>query len=172
MIGMMISVMRGYTTEATIEATWAKDRIDIPRGPGLGLMLNEVHYERYNKRFGSDGIHEALTWDELQDDLESFKKDVIFADIIQTEKEERSMLDWGWNLPIHSFEPRHFESVDSPRNPLRQAKGLVGKLNDKDAEEDEQLQKEQNGAGHDADDVFEEANTDPKGKKKCEVAEI
>lgn len=43
MIGMMIAVMRGYTTEATIEATWGKDRIDIPRAPGLGLMLNEVN---------------------------------------------------------------------------------------------------------------------------------
>ena len=36
---------------------------DIPKAPGLGLMLDKVHYDRYNKRFGNDGIHDPIDWD-------------------------------------------------------------------------------------------------------------
>ena len=38
---------RGHTDLSTLELTWGMERIDIPRAPGLGLMLEEIHYERY-----------------------------------------------------------------------------------------------------------------------------
>ena len=65
MIAMVIAIVRGFTEAAKIEQSfkvnipnkinpWAKlkflqfqaDRMDVPRAPGLGLMLEEVHYER------------------------------------------------------------------------------------------------------------------------------
>eukprot|EP00095_Tigriopus_kingsejongensis_P011718 maker-scaffold916_size81488-snap-gene-0.6 protein:Tk11718 transcript:maker-scaffold916_size81488-snap-gene-0.6-mRNA-1 annotation:"unnamed protein product" len=91
------------------------------KAPGLGLMLDEVHYDRYNKRFGSDGVHDALSWDHLSDQLESFKRDIIFEDIILSEKKEKSMLEWMKNLPIHTFTPRHFESMTPEQSPLAKA---------------------------------------------------
>ena len=42
MIGMTIAVVRGHASVETIEKTWALDRIDVPRAPGLGLLLDEV----------------------------------------------------------------------------------------------------------------------------------
>ena len=42
MIGMAIAVVRGDTDESVIVESWNTDRIDIPRAPGLGLMLEEV----------------------------------------------------------------------------------------------------------------------------------
>ena len=42
MIGMVIAVVRGDADESVITDSWNTDRIDIPRAPGLGLMLQEV----------------------------------------------------------------------------------------------------------------------------------
>ena len=42
MIGMTIAVIRGDANESVISDSWNTDRIDVPRAPGLGLMLEEV----------------------------------------------------------------------------------------------------------------------------------
>merc|ERR1719361_2367343 len=42
MIGMVIAVVRGDADESVITDSWNTDRIDIPRAPGLGLMLEEA----------------------------------------------------------------------------------------------------------------------------------
>ena len=42
MIGMAIAVVRGDADESVITDSWNTDRIDVPRAPGLGLMLEEV----------------------------------------------------------------------------------------------------------------------------------
>ena len=41
---MTIAVVRGHASVDTIEKTWGVDRIDIPRAPGLGLLLEEVYF--------------------------------------------------------------------------------------------------------------------------------
>ena len=79
---MTIAVVRGQASKETIDKSWESMRIDIPRAPGLGLMLDEIHYERYNKRFANDGIHESLTWENVEDSVDAFKKDYIFPEII------------------------------------------------------------------------------------------
>ena len=45
-----------------MEEAWGINRIDVPRAPGLGLLLDTVHFDKYNKRFAGDGMHEALDW--------------------------------------------------------------------------------------------------------------
>ena len=42
----LVDLNRGHTDLAALEQTWGMDRIDIPRAPGLGLVLEEVHYDR------------------------------------------------------------------------------------------------------------------------------
>jgi len=129
MIGMAISVVRGQCPMETIEKSWDTMRIDIPRAPGLGLMLDENHYERYNKRFGSDGIHESLTWENEENEIENFKENFIFSEMIQGEK-EHSMFNWLKCLPMHGFVQRHFENSEPlPRSPFRIAELKVEDLN-------------------------------------------
>eukprot|EP00088_Acartia_fossae_P047077 TRINITY_DN5099_c0_g1_i12.p1 TRINITY_DN5099_c0_g1~~TRINITY_DN5099_c0_g1_i12.p1 ORF type:complete len:439 (-),score=68.13 TRINITY_DN5099_c0_g1_i12:53-1369(-) len=120
MIGMTMAVVRGHTSLSKIEETFGMDRIDIPRAPGLGLVLDEVHFDRYNKRYGSDGIHEPLSWAKVEDQVTDFRDNVVFADIMSTEKASHSMLDWMIHLGMHRFVPRHFEE-DGESSPLIQA---------------------------------------------------
>jgi len=135
MIGMTIAVVRGQAPIETIEKTWETMRIDVPRAPGLGLMLDEIHYERYNKRFANDGIHESLTWEDVDTQVEAFKDDFIFSEMVQGEKSEHSMFEWLKCLPMHAFQQRHFENDYTPRSPFKKAELLVEQIDRINAEE-------------------------------------
>ena len=74
---------------------------------------------RYNVRYGSDGIHDPISWEAVQDQVDSFKKDFVFADIIKTEVETKSMLEWMGCLPMHKFESRHFEETLKTLNQIQ-----------------------------------------------------
>ncbi|XP_053313390.1 pseudouridylate synthase 1 homolog [Spea bombifrons] len=104
MIGLVIAVVKGYAPVSIIERSWGEEKVDIPKAPGLGLVLEKVHFEKYNRRFGNDGLHESLDWVEEDDKIESFKKEHIYPTIIQTEIQEKSMSTWMATLPIHDYE--------------------------------------------------------------------
>ena len=58
--------MRGYINEDLIAEAFNKPKIDIPKAPGLGLLLDSVKYESYNLKYGNDGLHEKLDWMEYE----------------------------------------------------------------------------------------------------------
>ncbi|XP_068127697.1 pseudouridylate synthase 1 homolog [Hyperolius riggenbachi] len=104
MIGLVIAVVKGYAPPTIMQRSWGEEKVDIPKAPGLGLVLERVHFENYNRRFGGDGLHESLDWAEENDNIEAFKKEHIYPSIIQTETEEKSMASWLATLPIHDYE--------------------------------------------------------------------
>lgn len=104
MIGLVIAVVKGYAADEVLERSWGAEKVDIPKAPGLGLVLERVHFDRYNKRFGGDGLHQRLDWDAEEAAIKGFKKAYIYPSIVATEAEERSMLCWMATLPIHKYE--------------------------------------------------------------------
>jgi len=139
MIGMTMAVVRGHTDLSKLEETWGTDRIDIPRAPGLGLMLEEIHYDRYNTRYGSDGIHSPLSWEKEQDEVDRFKEDYVFSDIVETEISTKSMFEWMTVLPMHTFKPRHFESDGAERGALEKAAAKVRRQSGEEVVEDHSI---------------------------------
>lgn len=59
MVGLAMAISRGLVGPDVIARAWREPRLDVPIAPGLGLVLEEPHYNKYNKRYGSDGIHEV-----------------------------------------------------------------------------------------------------------------
>ena len=70
-------------------------------------------------------MHEPLSWEAEAEAVEAFKEDFIFADIIDTEVETKSMLEWMAFLPLHTFAQRHFENEAPEKGALRQAYSYV-----------------------------------------------
>ncbi|XP_044146020.1 tRNA pseudouridine synthase A [Bufo gargarizans] len=103
MIGLVIAVVKGYAPPSIMQRSWGEGKVDIPKAPGLGLVLERVHFEKYNQRFGNDGLHESLDWAEEVEQIEAFKKAHIYPTIIQTEIEEKSMASWLATLSIHDY---------------------------------------------------------------------
>ncbi|KAL2099846.1 hypothetical protein ACEWY4_004240 [Coilia grayii] len=104
MIGLVIAVAKGYASEDVMERSWGEEKVDVPKAPGLGLVLERVHFDRYNKRFGSDGLHERLEWNEEEEAISAFKESHIYPTIVETERDEKSMVSWMATLDIHDFE--------------------------------------------------------------------
>lgn len=94
MIGLVIAIVKGYTTERTLDLAFGMEKINIPRAPGLGLVLDYVHYDRYNFRYGEDGMHDKMTWDEEEKAVDEFKEKFIYPTIIDTELKEQQMVQW------------------------------------------------------------------------------
>lgn len=113
MIGLVIAVIKGYAKEEVIERSWGKDKVDVPKAPGLGLVLERVHFDRYNKRFGGDGLHERLEWDREEEAIKAFKEAHIYPTIVETECQEGSMVSWMSTLPIHDFEATATDTRDN-----------------------------------------------------------
>lgn len=115
MIGLVIAVIRGYAGEEVMERSWGLQKVDVPKAPGLGLVLEKVHFDRYNKRFGGDGLHERLEWEEQEGAVQAFKEAFIYPTIMETERQEASMVSWMNTLPIHDFEATAGEADDGGR---------------------------------------------------------
>eukprot|EP00092_Neocalanus_flemingeri_P038726 GFUD01042168.1.p1 GENE.GFUD01042168.1~~GFUD01042168.1.p1 ORF type:complete len:364 (+),score=88.75 GFUD01042168.1:197-1288(+) len=119
MIGLGVAIVRGHTGLHTLQAAWDKYRIDIPKAPGLGLMLDTIHYDRYNKRYWEEGQHDKLDWAEQEVEVEKFKEEFIFSDMVRTELEEKSMLNWMLEvLPMHTFTQKPFNNDEKDKEPL------------------------------------------------------
>lgn len=103
MIGLAIAVVKGFATEEHIKKSMEEPFMDIPKAPGLGLMLEEVHFDRYNRKYGGDGQHQPIEWNKENDSIEKFKEQQIFPIVIETEMKERSMLKWLLTLHLHSY---------------------------------------------------------------------
>ncbi|XP_058387187.1 pseudouridylate synthase 1 homolog isoform X1 [Diceros bicornis minor] len=103
MVGLVVAIVKGYAPESALERSWGEAKVDVPKAPGLGLVLERVHFERYNQRFGNDGLHEPLDWAREEAEVAAFKEQHIYPTIVSTERHERSMAQWLSTLPVHDF---------------------------------------------------------------------
>ncbi|XP_045538127.1 tRNA pseudouridine synthase A isoform X2 [Papilio machaon] len=103
MVGLMIAVVRGHTDISTLEKAFGKDKVMIPTAPGLGLVLDKVHYERYDAKFKDS--HDSLTWEAEEDSVQTFKREKIYPNIVKGEIEDKSMAFWLEKLNKHNYEP-------------------------------------------------------------------
>ncbi|CAK6439928.1 unnamed protein product [Pipistrellus nathusii] len=103
MVGLVVAIAKGYAPEDALERCWGEAKVDVPKAPGLGLVLERVHFETYNRRFGGDGLHEPLDWAREEAEAQAFKEQHIYPTIVSTERHERSMAQWLSTLPTHDF---------------------------------------------------------------------
>ena len=52
MVGMVVAIVAGYTAESTLEEAFGEPRVHVPRIPGLGLFLENLYFDNYNKQHG------------------------------------------------------------------------------------------------------------------------
>lgn len=112
MVGLCVAICRGHaplSILSTALCTTPPTSVNVPRAPGLGLVLDRVHYDRYNRRYGGDGMHAKLEWedpgaDQVQKDMNLFRQDRILPTIVQGEIEGRSMFLWLFTLDKHNYD--------------------------------------------------------------------
>jgi len=78
----------------------------VPIAPGLGLVLDQVHYDRYNTRYGADGFHENLNWEDFESAIKEFREKYIQPTIVDSELTDGPMQAWLPTLELHSYDER------------------------------------------------------------------
>ncbi|VDP02533.1 unnamed protein product [Heligmosomoides polygyrus] len=103
MVGMTIAVIRELQSKSYIQRTFESERVDVPKAPGLGLLLERVHYDLYDRKHAK--THEPLTdWGEaVEARVNEVKFDLITKEILTSELRHQSMLQWLADLVRHDF---------------------------------------------------------------------
>lgn len=113
MIGLILAVVRGATDDSIFQRVFDANIIDLPTAPGLGLALEQVHYDKYNRLFGN--VHSPLTWDEYEEDINDFREKFIMPTMVRGELELNSMLGWTDSLHRHSYQAVPKELLNTVR---------------------------------------------------------
>lgn len=132
MVGFSLAVIRGVVGDDMLARSLTEEEFHTPLAPGLGLMLERLHYTLYAQQFSG---HDPLTFDEFDDDVEQFRREKIHPVIVESEIQENSMREWLELLCVHSFDRigRQFEE--------QRRYGLDGECDDDWGEDPEFLKK-------------------------------
>lgn len=101
MIGLVLAITRGVVPMSVLDLARKEEKVDIPRAPAVGLVLDQVHFDAYDRRYGDDGIHERLQWDDYEEEIQQFKDQFIYKHIVDTEIRENVMHRWLRTLREH-----------------------------------------------------------------------
>ncbi|KAL3093622.1 hypothetical protein niasHT_026660 [Heterodera trifolii] len=133
MIGVVICVLRGFMYKSDITRSFHQNRLDIPRAPGLGLLLEKVHFNRYEKKFGRS--HGSLNdWgEEIEAAVLEARDRLIVQRILREECETQSMMQWLSTLPKHQYiadpEDEHGTTVSGIFTAAYNAANAIGSTN-------------------------------------------
>ncbi|CAO3595823.1 unnamed protein product [Absidia cylindrospora] len=92
MISMAVLIVRSGTPLSLIEDSFESTKINIPKAPALGLLLERPVFESYNNRLNDkrqQKAHSRLEFDSCQDTIDEFKKKWVYSKMFEAEREER-----------------------------------------------------------------------------------
>jgi len=101
MIGLVIARASGWCGDDHVERAFNSGFEDIPKAPGNGLVLRQVHYDIYNKDYGA--AKGNLEWTAEQADMDKFAREKILPYIFMKDIEEGNMTTWLSAMSAHDF---------------------------------------------------------------------
>ncbi|KAJ2031355.1 tRNA pseudouridine synthase 1, partial [Coemansia sp. S2] len=97
MVGLVILMTRSGAPLELMDALFEKEsRVNVPKAPSLGLLLESPVFDGYNSRADKQvqGLTNPVTFEPYQKTMDEFKQRFIYDAIIRTEMTE-SIFD-GW----------------------------------------------------------------------------
>ncbi|KAF9306785.1 tRNA pseudouridine synthase 1 [Mortierella antarctica] len=83
MVGLVVMIIRTDTPMRLIPETFKANKINIPKAPSLGLLLERPVFTTYNRKV--EGKNPALDFDPYTTEMEAFKEKYIYEGIIKEE---------------------------------------------------------------------------------------
>ncbi len=102
MVSMAAMVVRCGCGVEKMDDSFGKERISIPKAPGLGLLLERPVFDHYNERLEEYG-RESIDFSKYETEMEEFKQREIYERIFREEERDHT---------FHSF----FASIDNLRS--------------------------------------------------------
>ncbi|KAE9555923.1 hypothetical protein FO519_000903 [Halicephalobus sp. NKZ332] len=168
MIGMTLTILRGFQNKSDITRSFESTRMDVPRAPGLGLILEQVHYHNYDKNHSK--THQTLDTfgPQLEEDIKKIREELIIKEILETEVLTNQMMIWLSDLVKHDFQMNPEEET-TEQHGISKARGTaLNSLEEQGkkpnaGEEDEELPEE----GNDDDSVAKKEDAESEETKRA-----
>ncbi|KAJ2959929.1 hypothetical protein NQZ79_g4658 [Umbelopsis isabellina] len=102
MVGMLILMVRSATPTSLISKTFGPEKLNIPKAPALGLLLERPIFTQYNTRIAAlEQSREPVDFDKYEHEIQDFKSKFIYSKIHEDEVNE-SIFD-GWLRLIDGY---------------------------------------------------------------------
>ena len=136
---MAFMMIRTNTPASLISKTFGETKINIPRAPALGLLLERTVFEGHNKRIIARKLdNEPITFEPFEEQMNAFKKEWIYSRIYQEERQENVFEVWtrsvDENMDSFAWYLNSDGSIDESRKPLDSRELLVKEDEEVDAE--------------------------------------
>ncbi|KAF9960146.1 tRNA pseudouridine synthase 1 [Mortierella alpina] len=83
MVGLIIMMIRTDTPQKLIPETFKANKINIPKAPSLGLLLERPMFKTYNRKVAA--THQPLDFEPYEKEMDAFKEKYIYEGIIHEE---------------------------------------------------------------------------------------
>ncbi|CAN8067488.1 unnamed protein product [Agarophyton chilense] len=94
MVGLSLYVYLGHAPEETISVALCPSvKLHTPTAPALGLLLDNLVFENYNKRF-KHTLEQPISSDTFEEERLKFKTQKVYRRIAEKEREERILETW------------------------------------------------------------------------------
>ncbi|KAI8906032.1 pseudouridine synthase [Gorgonomyces haynaldii] len=90
MMGLVIMMMRTKTPETLFDNCFGETKMNIPKAPALGLLLERPLFDSYNTRMPEAPVD----FTPYQDQIEEFKKKYIYEHIYEVDQRDAEFLKW------------------------------------------------------------------------------
>ncbi|CAJ0823987.1 17771_t:CDS:10 [Entrophospora sp. SA101] len=101
MVALIVMVARTMTPLSLIPKTFGATKINIPKAPALGLLLENPVFSSYNKRAKDNG-RDLIEFQAYKDKIEEFKNKFIYSKIYEEEFSEYSFQNWINSIDAHA----------------------------------------------------------------------
>ena len=88
MVGLASLLVRCGTPVDRVNQSYQKNKMAIPKAPGLGLLLERPVFDAYNKRATESLGKETIDFGKYDERLEAFKQEHIYKRIFEVEEKE------------------------------------------------------------------------------------
>ncbi|MCJ1430348.1 tRNA pseudouridine synthase 1 [Sticta canariensis] len=104
MVSMVALVVRCGCYEGRLQDSFMKEKMSIPKAPGLGLLLERPVFDTYNERLIGDSGRERIDFGKFEEVMKEFKQREIYERIFREEEHDNQ---------FHAF----FSSIDNFKSP-------------------------------------------------------
>ena len=119
-------MVRTKTPATLIPETYNALRMNIPRAPALGLLLERTIFEAYNKRITTlpkkNEEREEVTFKPFEKEMEEFKEKWIYSNIVNEEVEKGVFEEWKRGIDERPFEYAWFLNTQGKLDETRRPK--------------------------------------------------
>lgn len=107
MVALVVLVLRTNCPISRIAETFQESKINIPKAPALGLLLERPVFDAYNERLQNKFGYDPISFDPYADIINKFKTEHIYNQIFTQEAEEgvfHLFFDFIDNFTVHDNE--------------------------------------------------------------------